>query len=112
MRSVASTTCALLAFAVAATAPGAGARPALLQDSSGTAAAGSWTAPASMSAKRAHLTATRLGNGRILVVGGSGELTTELYDPPTGTWIPGGTLNQARGLHVAVRLLDGRVLVA
>ena len=46
------------------------------------------------------------------MVGGSGELTTELYDPPSGTWIPGGTLSQARGLHVAVRLLDGRVLVA
>ena len=46
------------------------------------------------------------------MVGGVGESTTELYDPPTGTWIPGGTLNQPRWLHVAVRLRDGRVLVA
>ena len=38
--------------------------------------------------------------------------TAELYDPPTGTWIPAGTLSQSRALHVAVRLADGRVLVA
>jgi hypothetical protein len=55
---------------------------------------------------------TRLGNGRVLVVGGVDEATTELYDPPTGTWIPAGTLHQPRWLHVAVRLVDGRVLVA
>ena len=65
-----------------------------------------------MSVPRGSLTATPLGNGRVLVVGGSGEFTTELYDPRSGTWIPGGTLSQARGLHVAVRLLDGGVLVA
>src|ERR671922_285362 len=58
------------------------------------------------------MTATRLANGRILVVGGVGESTTELYDPSTGTWLPGGTLNQPRWLHIAVRLFDGRVLVA
>ena len=58
------------------------------------------------------MTATPLADGRVLVVGGVGETTTELYDPPTGTWLPGGTLNQPRGLHVAVRLRDGRVLVA
>jgi hypothetical protein len=71
-----------------------------------------WTATASMSVARAHLTATRLGNGRILIVGGVGESTTELYDPPTGTWIPGGTLNRPRWLHVAVPFADERVLVA
>jgi hypothetical protein len=61
-----------------------------------------------MSAARANLTATRLGNGRVLVVGGAGVTTAEAYDPPTGTWIPAGTLNEPRGLHVAVRLADGR----
>jgi hypothetical protein len=65
-----------------------------------------------MAAARAHLTATRLGNGRVLVVGGVDESTTELYDPPTGTWVAGGMLNQPRWLHAAVRLADGRVLVA
>jgi len=75
-------------------------------------AAGSWTATQSMSVARSNLTATRLSNGRILVVGGAGESATELYDPSTGTWIPGGTLNEPRWLHAAVRLADGRVLVA
>jgi hypothetical protein len=65
-----------------------------------------------MSTPRAHLTATPLGNGRILVVGGVDESTAELYDPPTGTWTPGGTLNEPHWGHVAVRLTDGRVLVA
>jgi N-acetylneuraminic acid mutarotase len=74
--------------------------------------AGSWAATASMAVARGTLTATLLGNGRVLVVGGAQESTTELYDPPTGTWIPGGTLNVPRWLHAAVRLADGRVLVA
>jgi hypothetical protein len=65
-----------------------------------------------MSTPRAHLTATPLGNGRILVVGGVDESTTELYDPPTGRSIPGGTLNEPHWGHLAVRLADGRVLVA
>jgi Kelch motif/Galactose oxidase, central domain len=65
-----------------------------------------------MATARSTLTATPLANGRVLVVGGVGESTTELYDPPTGTWSPGGTLNEPRWLHEAVRLRDGRVLVA
>jgi Galactose oxidase, central domain len=69
-----------------------------------------------MSTARYSPTATRLGSGRVLVVGGepdnSRPSTAELYDPPTGTWLPGGTLNEPRALHVAVRLTDGRVLVA
>ncbi|MGH3085324.1 MAG: kelch repeat-containing protein, partial [Gaiellaceae bacterium] len=74
--------------------------------------AGSWAATASMAIPRASLSATPLESGRVLVVGGVGDSTAELYDPPTGTWIPVGTLNQSRWLHVAVRLRDGRVLVA
>jgi hypothetical protein len=62
-----------------------------------------------MAVPRDNLTATPLENGRVLVVGG---VDAELYDPPTGTWIPGGTLNQPRWLHEAVRLRDGRVLLA
>ena len=69
-------------------------------------------ATASMAIPRDNLTATPLANGRVLVVGGVGQSTTELYDPPTGTWIAGGTLNQPRWLHEAVRLRDGRVLLA
>jgi hypothetical protein len=65
-----------------------------------------------MAIARSSLTATPLENGRVLVVGGFGETTTELHDPPTGTWSAGGTLSQPRWLHVAVCLRDGRVLVA
>ena len=99
-KAVASTVVAILAIAVAPLA------------ASADKAAGGWAATASMSSARAHMTATSLANGRILVVGGVGERTTELYDPTTGTWIAGGVLNQPRWLHVAVRLQDGRVLVA
>src|SRR5262245_53230500 len=82
--------------------------PALASSS----AVGSWTAAPDMAVARAHLTATGLDNGRVLAVGGVGEQTTELYDPVTGVWLPGGTLSTPRWLHVAVRLANGRVLVA
>jgi hypothetical protein len=72
---------------------------------------GSWSATTSMATPRSNLTATTLGNGRVLVVGDT-DLTTELYDPGSATWLSGGTLNQLRRLHEAVRLRDGRVLVA
>ncbi len=109
--STKAATCAICAMLAIAAAPLA---------SSASTEAGSWTATASMSTPRDNLTTTPLDNGRVLVVGGVGESTTELYDPPTGTWIPGGTLNQPRWLHEAVRLRDGpatllrdgRVLVA
>lgn len=42
-----------------------------------------------MAIPRGSLTAMTLENGRVLVVGGFGESTTELYDLPTGTWIAG-----------------------
>src|SRR5436305_3786848 len=99
IRSVASAICASFALAL----------PALATGSETTA--GSWAATASMITPRAHVTATRLANGRVLVVGGADVSTAELYDPPTGTWLPAGTLSEPRGLHVAVRLADGRVLV-
>ena len=53
-------------------------------------AAGTWTATASMAVARADVTATRLANGRVLVVGGVNETTPELYDPPTGTFCRAG----------------------
>ena len=100
MKAAASAICALLAIAVAPLT------------SSASTAAGSWTATASMTVPRDNLTATPLENGRVLVVGGVDELSTELYDPSTGAWLPGGTLNETHWGHLAVRLADGRVLVA
>src|SRR6266567_3840962 len=64
--------------------------------------------------------ATQLLNGKVLVEGGSvvGDTglidspTAELYDLSTGTWTLTGSLNNARFLHTATRLSDGKVLVA
>src|SRR5262245_60331256 len=73
--------------------------------------AGGWTATASMSTPRAHATATLLGDGRVLMVGGVDELGAELCDPAPGAWPAGGTRAASHWGHVAVRLADGRVLV-
>lgn len=80
--------------------------------SSASTAAGSWAATANLTIPRDNLTATPLEDGRILVVGGVDELSTELYDPPTGAWKAGGALNETHWGHLAVRLADSRVLVA
>ncbi len=69
---------------------------------------------------RAVHTATRLLDGRVLVVGGctshgcggtpqGGQ--SEIYDPATRTFAPGPPLGQARAGHTATALADGRVLV-
>ena len=67
--------------------------------------------------------ATLLLDGTVLVAGSGGS--AELYipagvspppalaaTPPAGVWIPTGTMGTPRSGHTAVRLLDGRVLVA
>jgi N-acetylneuraminic acid mutarotase len=61
-------------------------------------------------------TATRLMDGRVLVVGGLGFgtggmiETCEVYDPATDTWSITGSLAQLRAFHYAALLPDGRVL--
>jgi hypothetical protein len=68
-------------------------------------------------------TATPLLDGRVLFAGGydlSGSpngnyvylSSAELYDPATGKWLPTGSMKTARENAQAVRLTDGRVLVA
>src|SRR5215813_7003106 len=54
-------------------------------------------------------TATRLQDGRVLIVGGS---PAEIDNPPTGTFSPAGNLNVARVAHTATLLRDGKVLIA
>ncbi len=62
-------------------------------------------------------TATKLQDGRVLVVGGRGvdgtrELdTVELYEPKKNRWVAGPKLPSGRSGHTATLLLDGRVLV-
>jgi hypothetical protein len=66
-------------------------------------------------ARRAH-TATRLTDGKVLIVGGEnsdGFVTgSEIYDPTTGTFSISGNLNAPRADHTATCLADGRVLIA
>lgn len=60
--------------------------------------------------------------GKVLLAGGETfsagsspivpTVSTEIYDPSTGTFHAAGPLAQARFSHMAVQLLDGRVLVA
>jgi hypothetical protein len=79
-----------------------------------------WTATASMSSDRSEHTLTLLPSGQALVAGGASggwgvcnDLTsTELYDPNSGTWSPGGNMRAARHIHIATLLPNGQVLAA
>ncbi|MFY2561076.1 kelch repeat-containing protein [Corallococcus terminator] len=77
---------------------------------------GTWTPVKPLGMARANHTATRLGDGRVLVTGGSnpakGTLASaELWDPKTGKWTATGALSEERNQHTAALLLDGRVMV-
>ncbi len=71
-----------------------------------------------LSVPRAYHTATLLPDGRVLIAGGDTEPmsnvpslgSTELYDPATGRFTPGGDLEVPRKLHTATSLADGQVL--
>jgi hypothetical protein len=77
----------------------------------------------SMTMPRWSHTATRLNDGRVVIVGGyttapgtvSGSArtaTAEIYDPATGQFSPAaGVMQQARSGHTATLLADGRVLI-
>lgn len=77
---------------------------------------GTWTTTGSTIGAGPGRTATLLGNGKVLVTGGSGEnfegvAVAELYDPSTGSWSATGDMVEPRSGHRAVLLLDGKVLV-
>jgi len=82
---------------------------------------GTWSLTGSMHLPRVDHTATLLSDGRVLVAGGEtsgnppyfGQTgTAEIYDPATGMWSLTGSMNIIRSVDAAVRLQDGRVLVA
>jgi hypothetical protein len=69
-----------------------------------------WSTIASMAEARDEYTATLLRDGRLLVVGGTGQSRVEVYDPARNTWST-VSATMIRYLHTATRLPDGRVLV-
>ena len=73
-------------------------------------------ATCSMADPRWNHTATRLSDGRVLVVAGrdgdNGPLASaELYNPATGTWTNTSSLASPREYHTATLLPNGKVLV-
>lgn len=88
-----------------------------------TAATPAWSATSTMHAARYAHTLTMLPDGTVLAVGGGtnldqqnvagGELSSEIWDPATGTWTATAAADAPRVYHsTAVLLRDGRVLVA
>ncbi|XYH96299.1 Kelch repeat-containing protein [Sorangium sp. So ce1128] len=67
----------------------------------------SWSLAAPMGTPRSHPTATRLLDGRVLVV----ETTAEVYDPATNVWTPTGPMNAPGVSNSALLLPTGEVLV-
>ncbi|WP_095984970.1 kelch repeat-containing protein [Cystobacter fuscus] len=76
-----------------------------------------WTSAGRTRTGHAWHTATRLPDGKVLVVGGV-SLTVplgdaaELYDPATGTWKTTGSMKSPRRWHTATLLPNGEVMVA
>ncbi len=80
---------------------------------------GKFSATGSMASMRDNHTATLLSDGRVLVAGGEETDTgpgcrgsAELYDPATGRFKAAGSMSTSRTDHSAIRLQDGRVLMA
>jgi Galactose oxidase, central domain len=78
-----------------------------------------WTGTGNMNRGRDGHTATLLSNGQVLAVGGSRgnfhfAIKTELYDPPSGTWILTHPLlnSNNRKYHTATLLPENLVRVA
>lgn len=80
--------------------------------------AGSFANTGSMVTARSSHTATRLNDGRVLIIDGTGDLsspgalTAEIYDPVAGTFSSVGGPRAPRAGHSATLLADGRVLIA
>ncbi len=78
--------------------------------------AGTFTFTGAMSIARYGHTATRLADGRVLIVGGinnsNTHSTAEIYNPATGNFSPvTSTLAVTRAYHAAATLADGRVAI-
>lgn len=86
---------------------------ALLMPMAAEAGAGSSRQVAPPAVDRHEAAATLLGDGTVLVAGGSPDpQPAEVFDPAKATWSPTGPMVAARVGHTATALRDGRVLVA
>lgn len=80
---------------------------------------GQFSDTGSMTANRGDDTATLLASGKVLIAGGSsmdqtgpGLASAELYDPASGAFSPTGNMTDARFMHTAALLNNGKVLIA
>jgi hypothetical protein len=80
---------------------------------------GTWSMTGSMRVSRCGHAAALLPDGRVLVAGGDGFASTnsvwsstEIYDPNSGRWSPGGRMNSTRYFTSIAVLSNGRALVA
>ena len=65
-----------------------------------------------MTAARTNHTATLMPDGTVLIAGGTGLATAEIYDPSTGKFTATkGSMSVARALHTATLLGNGKVLI-
>jgi hypothetical protein len=85
-----------------------------------SAGADSWKPVGKISQGRVRPSLTLLADGTVLVAGGDvavngqlvGTASAERFDPKTNQFLPQGPMRSAHGgIHAAVRLHDGRVLV-
>lgn len=74
----------------------------------------SWAPTGSMLTARASHTATLLPNGNVIAAGGSNHnvalVSSEIYNPASGTWASTGNMNVGRSSARAVLLANGSVL--
>jgi hypothetical protein len=101
--------------------PGAYASPALSSAELYDPATGEFASTGSLLSSRYGHSATRLSDGRVLVLGGettagfgsgAAQVTTaEIWDPATGEFTAFGSLADGRGFHAAVELNDGTFLL-
>ena len=76
---------------------------------------GTWAMTGPMTTTRDTHTASLLGNGQVLVAGGTNGndlLSAELYNPASGTWSATGSMATKRFGHSASVLASGKVLIA
>jgi formylglycine-generating enzyme required for sulfatase activity/WD40 repeat protein len=83
---------------------------------------GTWKATGDMTEARGHHACIELRDGRVLVAGGTcvypvewwgsyPTKTCEIWNPASSTWMPAGSMANARGVCTATLLADGKVLV-